>query len=364
MSRLLIAVTLVVTALLGCGGGGGGGSPAAAGFSESFVSSAAAGEVISFDVNTSLNTYTYTILKSSYGLPAQQTGSGTLTSRNSDGSYNISASGDGFVRSGTLLPIKSGLLSGSVSIDFGGGDGPQTTPIFGVSNPVTSLAQLAGTYNWIDVRCDTPSYGLMNRAGNTKGCNSDYGTITVDTNGAYFVCLRANLTTDPTCATGPFKSPGVVSTSSTPGVFNYLRTFQVGERPVGSSSGSFTAFVAPNGQKVAFIDLSDTQYGYGQMIMSTQTTFSSGDADGDWSYKSNFGSGGLLNVNGLSYSNNGLAGALTANSPWQGFVSWADQSGIGNTGFAILAGSGVYVSRISTPTTVPSKIYYEVGIKK
>ncbi len=104
MSRLLIAVTLVVTALLGCGGGGGGGSPAAAGFSESFVSSAAAGEVISFDVNTSLNTYTYTILKSSYGLPAQQTGSGTLTSRNSDGSYNISASGDGFVRSGGIPP--------------------------------------------------------------------------------------------------------------------------------------------------------------------------------------------------------------------------------------------------------------------
>jgi len=363
MKRLSVAVVLVVASLIGCGGGGGGGADGA-GFSESYVSSAAAGEVISFDVNTSLSTYTYRILKSSYGIPIQQTGSGTLTSRNSDGSYNISISSDGFVKSGTLLPIKSGLLSGSVSIDFGGGDGPQITPIFGVSNPVTSLAQLAGTYNWIDVRCDNPSYGLMNRAGNTKGCNSDYGTITVDANGNYFTCLRANLTTDSICASGIYKSPGIVSISSTPGVFNYLRTSQAGERAVGSSSGSFTAFVAPNGQKVAFIDLNDTQYGYGQMIMSTQTPFVSGEANGDWSYKSNFGTGGSISVNGLNYTNNGSPGVLTANSPWEGFLSWAEQSGGGSTGHAIMAGSGVYVSRISSPTTSPSKIYYEVGIKK
>ena len=60
-----------------------GSSSSSSGFSQTFTSSASIGELVSFSIDTTNNTYSYTITQSSFGLTGT-TGSGTLIA-NSDG---------------------------------------------------------------------------------------------------------------------------------------------------------------------------------------------------------------------------------------------------------------------------------------
>jgi hypothetical protein len=117
MKRILTLLSLSFVAMLltACGGGGGGGAsaPAAAGFSQTYTTSATAGELMTYSIDTSALTYSYTITKSSYGCEVSNapchSGSGTLT-KNSDGTYTPSGS-----PSSKIHALQNGLLVGSVT---------------------------------------------------------------------------------------------------------------------------------------------------------------------------------------------------------------------------------------------------------
>ena len=85
MRQILLSMSLVV--LVACGGGGGSGSQ-----TSSFISSAALGEVIKYQVNLTNLTYEYEVLFSRFGCTdagaACRTGSGKLT-RQTDGTYKL-----------------------------------------------------------------------------------------------------------------------------------------------------------------------------------------------------------------------------------------------------------------------------------
>ena len=123
------------TALLTACGGGGGGSNVSTGFSQSFVSSASQGEVISYSVNTAAMTYEYKVIKSQYGceVPTSDchSDSGTLT-QNSDGTYTPSGSKDS-----KIFALQNGLLVGTVKL----GSMP-ATPLIGIPNPIDAAENL------------------------------------------------------------------------------------------------------------------------------------------------------------------------------------------------------------------------------
>lgn len=60
MRGVFLSVSMVV--LAACGGGGGGGS-STSGFSQTYTASAAQGELISYSVDTTKLTYSYTVIK-------------------------------------------------------------------------------------------------------------------------------------------------------------------------------------------------------------------------------------------------------------------------------------------------------------
>lgn len=65
MKFLVILIVSLSVMLSGCGGGGGSSAPS--GFSQTYTASAAQGELISYKVDTSNLTYSYTVIKSQYG---------------------------------------------------------------------------------------------------------------------------------------------------------------------------------------------------------------------------------------------------------------------------------------------------------
>ena len=128
MRNVLLLISIVFLTACG-GGGGGGGSSSSSGFSQTYTASAAQGELITYSVDTTKLTYSYTVIKSQYGceVPTSDchTGSGTLT-QNSDKSFSISGtSGSRF------YALQSGLLVGTIKL----GSMP-ATPIIGIPNPV------------------------------------------------------------------------------------------------------------------------------------------------------------------------------------------------------------------------------------
>jgi hypothetical protein len=330
--------------LVACGGGGGGSSSSSSpstGSSTTYTSSGSVGELLSFNINTTVSppTYTYTIIKSAYGL-TNSTGTGTL-STNSDGSYTPSGSPNSRV-----YALANGLLVGGVKLNIGG---TQTAvPIVGVSTPVTTLSSLAGTYNYISTACTSNANGYPTY----PNCGTSYGTIKITSNGTYIQCTTTNITTSPSCST----TTGTIANASN-GIWEYIRT--------GSSNKNYLlAFIAPNGQNVLVIDYNDAGgYGYGHAVGSTQplVNFASGNADGTWIAHGNNNTSGATTISGTSYTsaftNGANSGTLTLNNPWIGFVK---ATGLTDTGYALLAGTGVYVYRSNTA----SNPYYEIGMLK
>ena len=340
--RLILTTIASGVILLGCGGGGGSSSSSTSGSSTTYSSSGSVGEVLNFNVNTTVSppTYSYTIVKSAYGL-TNATGSGTLSS-NADGSYTPSGSPNSKV-----FALSNGLLIGGVKLTIGGT--PTAVPIVGVSSPVTTLSALAGTYNYISTSCTANANGYPTY----PNCGTSYGTLKVLANGTFTQCTTTNITTSPSCST----TTGAISNASN-GIWEYVRA--------GSANKNYLlAFAAPNGQNVMVIDYNDPGgYGYGHAVASTQptTNFVSGDGDGSWVIHANNNSSSVTTISGTSFStlNNGggtNSGTLTLNNPWIGFVRAA---GLTDTGYAILAGTGVYAYRSNT-TGNP---YYEIGILK
>ena len=364
-NRLLLcfAELFMCALVVACGGGGGSSSTSSASSTtpaavttSTYTTSSAAGEVISFTVDTTNKVYSYTDVQSSYGFTGK-TGTGTLTSQNSDGSWNLSISSDGFIKSAIALMSSNGLVAGQLTVNYGGGAGNQTNPMFGVNGPITSIADLAGTYNYISQACSTKTYGV-----NTNACTPVHGTLIVDASGNYKICKNANLVVDAACSAGT-PTAGTISTTSNTGVYNLLRNNgSQSPNPVGGTSGSFVAYTAANGQKVVVVDLSDSYYGYGQMIGSTQTAIVSSQTDGTWYWAENDGLTGTTVFSGLGFTAyptgmGTVTGTMTTTPNWTGLLSFTRVDG--SYGFAVLAGSGLYVAHDNTSTG-----NYEVGVKK
>lgn len=343
MNKFLIVI--LITFLTACGGGGGNSSSTApsssSGSTTTYTSSGSVGELLNFTINTTVSppAYSYTIVKSAYGL-TNSTGSGTL-STNSDGSYTPSGSPNSRV-----YALSNGLLVGGVKLNIGG---TQTAvPIVGVSTPVTTLASLAGTFNYVSTACISNANGYPTH----PNCGTSYGTLKIAANGTFIQCTTTNITTSTSCST----TTGTIGNASN-GVWEY-------ERAGSSNKNYLLAFTAPNGQKVLVIDFNDAGgYGYGHAIASTQPTvnFASGDANGTWIAHGNNNTSGAVTISGTSYTSsftNGTnSGNFTLNSPWIGFVR---ATGSTDTGYALLAGTGVYVYRSNTVNNP----YYEIGMLK
>lgn len=325
--NLIIAATL--TALLSaCGGGGGGpAAPAPAPTSTTYTSVAAAGELITYTVDTTNLSYSYTIIESQFGL-TNKTGSGTLT-RLGDGTYTASNAGNGRV---AILP--NGLLVASVRENFGGV--VQTVPVIGFSNPVTSASAAAGTYNFVQRSCIGAS------------CGQGRGTFVLRSDGTWTSCGSANINLG-----------GCASTSN--GTYTSLGDgrFRIIDGNGSVNIGTAIAFNS-NGQNVMILDLKDSRpagFGVGIVVGSQQQALVAGAVDGIWVAIGTNGSHASFRVTGTNIQYLDVNGApsnstssVTLNSPWAG-MGTAASGGVG-----LLAGSGVYVLGSGAS-------YAELGIK-
>lgn len=332
-----ILIIVMFTCITSCGS-----SVSSSGFSQTFTSSASIGELVNFTIDTSNNTYSYTVTQSSFGLTGT-TASGTLIA-NSDGSYSPLTQ-----KYSRIYALKNGLLVGSINLTINGSS--VNVPIYGTSSPIASLASIAGTYNYISSSCANNTSG--------SGCGTtSYGTIKIDINGNYTQCVRTNITSSPLC-------------SDTTGTLNYLGSGVWNYQRSGSSNTNyFLGFNSSNGQNVLIIDLNDSGgYGYGQAIASTQSTLdTTGTNDGTWFLQTNKSQSGVTTVNGTAYSTVNYysdgrtsdtdTGIITPDSPWTGMFT---NTGTTGTGIGIMSGTGLFVSKSSL---AGYESYYFFGLKK
>ena len=329
----LFVFTICLTA---CGGGGGGGGNAEAPvIQKTYVSSATAGEVLKYSVDTVAKTYSYEILQSAYGLSGKK-GNGTLT-YNGDGTYSPSES-----PSSKIIPLKNGLLLGNVKLLMNGTS--KDVPIIGMESPATTADGIAGTYNFVSLQCNNQSSGIY------TACGTAYGSVKVtkstDTTASFTSCTSGDI--DSTC-TGT-TTTGTLTYDSN-GVWKVKAN-------ISSNFNYLVAFTSPNGQKVGWIDFNDpTVFKYGQAVISEKKVITSGAGiDGNYFYKNTLGGTGSValssNTNTLQVTTSSGVVA-TANQPWDGFAK-------STNGFGLMAGNGVYV--YIDPTI--SNSYYEIGIQK
>ena len=291
-----------------------------------YTSVAMAGELLTYSIDPVALTYSYTITESQFGLTGKS-GSGTLV-RNLDGSYSPSG-----IANARIVILPNGLLLGAVRERFGAS--VVTVPIIGLSNPVSSAASLAATYNY------------MHRGCLSGVCATDTGTFVIAANGTWSSCPSGNL------GTGACASGGRTGTLASLG--NGLFQVMEGTSNVGTAIGFNSA-----GQNVLVIDLKDLRaggLGIGLVVGSQQATLTSAQTDGTWVAASSAGDWAVFtasgttitvtNVDGLPVN---VVGSFTANDPWQGMAT----TNAGGLGF--LAGNGVYVLETANG-------YAELGVK-
>ena len=311
--------------LSACGGGGGGGGAvpvAATSTAVSYTGGALIGELVTYTVDTTKLTYSYTITASQYGLTGR-TGSGTLT-RNADGSYTPSG-----VINGKIAVLPSGLFLGAIRETVNGT--PSTVYVFGASNLVTNFTDAAATYNYVERYCIA------------QVCTSAHGTFRVTSGGTWNSCSGGNLTT------------GCTGTAFS-GTLNYLGNglFQV---LAGSTSIGTASAVKLNGKNSLVLDLNNSANGLGLLVGSEQETVTAAQTDGTWVAGSTTGltakftvTGNAINYQTINDLPSVITNTVTINSPWAGMAT----SGTGGVG--ILAGTNVYVFKNANG-------YAEVGVK-
>jgi hypothetical protein len=322
--HLTWALLALGAALASCGGGGSSSSSAT-----SYTSVAMAGELLDYTIDPVALTYSYTITDSQFGLNGK-TGSGTLV-RNLDGSY--SPSGMPNVR---IVILPNGLLLGAVRERFG--TAVVTVPIIGISNPVSTVAALAGTYNY------------MSRACVSGACAANVGTFVVAANSNWTSCPGANLGAGACPAGG--RSGTLTSLGN--GRWQVLE----GTSVVGTAIGFNSA-----GQNVLLIDLKDLRttgsLGIGIVVGSTQTTLTTAQTDGTWIAGTSNGNWAVFTASGTTITVTSIDGVpipnppsinITPNAPWLGLAT----TPAGGVGF--LAGNGVYVLETANG-------YAELGVK-
>jgi hypothetical protein len=296
--------------LVSCGGGGG---DTASASSTRFTSVAMAGELLDYTIDTANLTYSYTITESQFGLTGK-TGSGTLV-RNADGSYSPSG-----VPNARVVVLPNGLLLGAVRERFGASI--VTVPIIGLSNPVTTLATIAGDYNYIHRNC------LL------SVCGASHGTFQINAGGTWSSCRNGNLAAG-SCA-------GASAAGTLVSLGNGLWRVMDGNTNIGTAIGFNSG-----GQNVIVLDLKDVRpagFGVGMLVGGQQVTMTPAQTDGTWIAGSSGGHWGVFTTSGTTITLNLLDGVavnvattFTPNSPWTGLATTA----AGGVGF--LAGTGVYV---------------------
>jgi|GEM_PF-6589177 hypothetical protein len=347
---------LIVGVLIaGCGSGSSStATTPVAGFTQSYTSSAGAGDVLNFTVNTASMTYSFQVLETSYGASAvasgipsasevltTETSTGTLTGPNAVGSYTASASGDGFIIGGEIFPLQNSFFIGHVIISKIGGS-TRKIPVMGVTNPVTSLTGLSGEYNLQGFGCSGRSGGLV--TGGTVSCANHYGTawITPAVGGAtatITTCRFGNLASSsvPSTTCVPLGGGAAVASitadanltavSGVPGVYDFKTASD------GRHRGWLFAFTSA-GQNVAIIDHDDVYTPeFGHSVALTQASVTSGSLDGNYFVKNNIGERHLMAVSGVTYTDisdaTGLSasGSLNYDYPWTGLISYQFNSG-------------------------------------
>jgi hypothetical protein len=303
--------------IAGCGGGG----EVTGATSTTFQSVASAGELVSYSVDKTKLTYSYTITESAYGKTGAA-GSGTLI-KNEDGTYTPS----GF-SNGRLKILDNGLLVGAIYEDLDGDSVKEIVPVIGISNPVVSGSEAEGVYNFVSRQCVA------------SGCVSMYGTLKVNSDGSWLSCEAGNLGATPT-------SPAC-STSQSGTVANF--TGGKGDVIVGGvKAGSMLMFKDSANQKVILFDLNGgvTSMGKGAFFASSQGFPTS--TDGTWHYTTSNGSRGTAVVTGTNFIDTGFTSSgfafgpysytLQFNQPWAGL----GRTTTGNT-VGILAGAGMFAA--------------------
>lgn len=386
-AQTLGAAFVVAILVAACGGGG---SPS--GFVQSYTTSVGAGDVLQFSVDTTNMVYSFRVIDTSYASAAlaasnvsiasavspTEASTGILSGRNAVGSYNVMPSADGFILGGEVYPVQNGVFVGHVLIKpFSGIH--RMIPIFGVSTPVTSLANMSGEYNLQGFACAGRTGGQVGSASGVQ-CLNHYGTAWITassvssapasgvTVATITTCRFGDLTTAAT-ASGPFlcappvgngtptSTPtrvGTLIATGTPGVFD----FQTAD---GKHRGWLFAF-STGGQNIAVIDHDDVYTPeFGHSVAVTQTSVQPGQIDGNYFVKNNIGGRHLLTISGTTYTDTlfGAAiGNLAYDTPWTGLVEYTGGYMGGASGVADVATAGAFTY---TSSTVP--YLFGVGLK-
>jgi hypothetical protein len=247
--------------------------------------------------------------------------------RNVDGTYSPSG-----VPNARVFPLPNGLLIGAVREKFGAVD--VTVPIIGLSNPVTTLAAIAGTYNFVQRSC-------------IGGCSTTYGTFVVDASGTWLSCPSNNVT-GGSC-------PGASASGTVASLGDGRWRVMHGSTNIGTAIGFNSG-----GQNVVILDLKDLRpagFGVGILVGAQQVALTTAQTDGKWIAGTSNGNWASFTASGNSIAVNSINGfptnattTFTANAPWNGLATTA----AGGVGF--LAGTGVYVLETAGG-------YAELGIK-
>lgn len=334
-AHLAWVVLAMGAVLASCGGGGTSSSPT------QYTSVAMAGELLTYTIDPVALTYSYTITESQFGLNGK-TGSGKLV-RNADGSYSPSG-----IPNARIVILPNGLLLGAVRETFSSAAGSAvvTVPIIGMSNPVSMVDALAGTYNYMHRGCVFSAGASV--------CAGLVGTFTITSNGNWTSCPGANP------GTGACTSGGHAGTLVSLG--NGLWQVKEGTNIVGTAIGFSSA-----GQNVLLIDLKDQRptggFGIGIVVGAQQTALTSGQTDGTWIAGTSGGDWAVFTaattVSGTAITVTSIDGIPTPNAqpfnisidtPWQGMAT----TPLGGVGF--MAGNGVYVLETANG-------YAELGVK-
>jgi hypothetical protein len=335
--KLAASATALLTA---CGGGDGGGAGSAQ--TTSFVSSAALGEVIRYEVNLNTLAYKYEVLLSRFGCTDAnatcRSGSGTLL-RQPDGTYQPSGSPNTRV-----FLANNGVLLGTFKLR----DDIPTTPIMGfdASQLVTSFAPM----NLLFAGMTCPTKGEVDVA----QCNTLWGHIKTssgsDANTQNFtLCRRGDL--DATC------------TDQTTGTMRYTGQNGIWILTTNNQTLGYMAKVqSVNGPVIGFLDFDNVNFGYGHAKVSTKVTLTTEligqQSPGRWVLANEAGQLSFFDVD--ANGNLGNGNSVTWNQPIDGLATVDDP----NSPFASLqTGPGMFTlinningNRLDAPK-------YFVGVK-
>jgi hypothetical protein len=276
---------------------------------------AAIGELVSYSLDFGARTYSYTIRDSAFGL-AGITRSGSLQ-QNTDGTWTPSGMASPAAK---FLALDSGLLLGAIREDFG--TGAQTVPVVAAANPIGSLADAAGVYNFIEYPCVA------------RMCEATWGTVRVNADGTWQSCTFSDFSAAcPLASSGSFNALGGGRWQAT----------QAGIGVIGSAM----MFRAPaGGQKLILLDFA-SPFMSGFSIALEQRAIAPSDYDArSWlvaRYPASAYTTRTLSAAGTSF---------TLNSPFAGFAitSTGEHALVAATGLYVAAGNGFVDVGVALPS--------------